>query len=70
MTKLTDERADGGKWTLKMKEMEGPFDSCAGFIPDIAEEIWEKNQKQVCEGSEPVAPIICFDSSKVGLSDF
>lgn len=43
MTKLTDERADGGKWTLKMKEMEGPFESCAGLIPDIAEEIWEKN---------------------------
>ena len=53
-----------------MKEMEGPFDSCAGVIPDIAEEIWEKNQKQVCEGSEPVPPIICFDFSKVDFSGF
>lgn len=39
MTKLTDERADGGKWALKLKEMEDLFDSCAAVIPDIAEEI-------------------------------
>lgn len=70
MTKLTGERADGGNWTLKVKEMEGPFDSCAGVIPDITEKIWEKNQKQICEGSEPVAPVICFDFSNVSFSDF
>lgn len=68
MAKLTGEHADGGNW--KLKETEGPLDSCAGVVPEIAEEIWEKNQKQVYEGPEPVAPIIFFEFSKVSCSAF
>lgn len=52
------------------EEMESLLDSCAGVFPDITEEIWEKNQKQVYEGPEPVAPIVCFDFSKVSCSAF
>ena len=41
MAKLTGKRADSGNWTLK--EMVGSLDSCAGIVPNTAEEIWEKN---------------------------
>lgn len=53
-----------------MKEKEGPFNSCTGVIPDLAEEIWDKNQKQIFEGSESIAPVISLDFSKISFSDF